>query len=474
MKRTLNRQSLPWILTVFFALALILVLFLKGSGGGAKPSGKEVNGVVQDSSGRHVTAWIDPMYSQGPPHVYKSDKPGRAPDCGMKLVPLYGEEDSTSTTAPSNVRGYSNVSLPPARQQLIGVKLAKAELRPLAGGISTVGRVATDERRVAQVHTKFEGFIESLYVNFTGQPVRRGDPLASIYSPDLLATQQELILAQRTRSDVGRTLAESARRRLLLWDMSAGDIDRVARSGKAVRAVTLRSPVNGIVLTKNAMGGARVMPADTLYVIADLSNVWILADVYEFDLPFVRTGQLAQVTLTSSGETRTGRVTFVAPVVEESTRTAKVRIELSNPGGMLKPDMFVNVTLQKPVGDVVTVPDSAVMQTGTRSIVFVQKAPGQFEPREVQTGAKAAGFYQIRSGVQPGEIVVADANFLVDSESRLKSAISGMGGMAGMSNPSSGPPMSTGSAGNDGQPMPNMPGISAQDRTAPTAGAGKQ
>lgn len=432
MKRLFHRQNLPWILTAVFALALVIVLFAK-KGGGSATNGNEVNGVVQDSSGRHVTAWIDPMYSQGPPHTYKGNKPGRAPDCGMKLVPLYADEETATATAPSNVPGYSNVSLPPARQQLIGVKLAKAELRSLAGGIRTVGRVATDERLQAQVHTKFEGVIESLSVNFTGQSVRRGDPLLSIYSPDLLATQQELIVAERLHSDLGRTLAGAAKRRLLLWDMTPGDVERVARSGQPVRAVTLRSPVSGVVLTKNALLGARVMPADTLYVVADLSSVWILADVYEADLPFVHAGQMAQVTLSSSGQSWNGRVTFVAPVLDDATRTAKVRVELPNPSGLLKPDMYANVTLQKPVGNVITVPDGAVMQTGTRSIVFVQTAPGQFAPREVQTGAKADDLYEIRSGVQAGEVVVADANFLVDSESRLKSAISGMGGMAGMS-----------------------------------------
>ncbi len=311
------------ILTAVLALALTVMLLMK-SGRGEAPNSNEINGVVQDSSGRRVTAWLDPMYSQGPPHIYKSNKPGHAPDCGMRLVPLYADEATTSAGVPSNVSGYSNVSLPPARQQLIGVKLAKAELRPLAGGIRTVGRVATDERREAQIHTKFEGVIESLSVNFTGQSVRRGDPLLSVYSTDLLATQQELILAERMRSDLGRTLAEAAKRRLLLWDMSAADIDRVVQSGQAVRSVVLRSPVSGVVLMKNALLGARVMPTDTLYVIADLSSVWILADVYELDLPFVRVGQLAQVTLSASGQSWTGRVIFVAPIVDDATRTAKV------------------------------------------------------------------------------------------------------------------------------------------------------
>jgi membrane fusion protein, copper/silver efflux system len=423
--RVFNRQTLPWFLTAALALALVVVIVARTGGGGAS-KGNAINGVVQDSSGRRVTAWLDPMYSQGPPHLYKSNKPGHSPDCGMRLVPLYADEETTSTSAPSKVSGYSSVSLSSSRQQLIGVKLATAELRPLAGDIRTVGIVSADERRQAQVHTKFEGFIETLNVNFTGESVHRGDTLLSVYSPDLLATQQELILAERLHSDLGRTLADSARHRLLLWDMSPGDIDRVVRSGQPIRAVALRSPVSGVVLVKNALIGTRVMPADTLYQITDLSDVWILADIYELDLPFVRAGQTAQVTLPSSGQSWTGRVTFVAPVVDEATRTAKVRIELPNPGGLLKPEMYANVTLQKPVAKVIAVPDSAVLQTGTRSIVFVQTAPGQFTPRAVQVGVRAEGLYEIRNGVQSGETVVADANFLVDSESRLKSAISGM------------------------------------------------
>src|SRR5207244_3755250 len=240
--------------------------------------------------------------------------------------------------------------------------------------------------------------------------------LFSIYSPDLLATEQELILAERNRSTLGATLAESARRRLLLWDMSAADIDRVARTGQPQRAVAVRSPVDGVVLAKNAIAGTRVMPTDTLYEIGDLSRIWILADVYEFDLPHIHTGQTAQVTTGSMpGRTWTGRVTFVSPTLDEKTRTAKVRLELDNPGGSLKPNSYADVLLQEPAGYGVAVPDSAVLQTGTRSIVFVQRSPGQFEPREVQTGLKGDGLFEIRSGVRPGETVVVDANFLIDS-----------------------------------------------------------
>jgi Cu(I)/Ag(I) efflux system membrane fusion protein len=385
------KRALPWLVAAVFAIAFVVVLV--GRRGG--PS-NEINGVTQDASGRRVTAWIDPMYSQGPPHNYQSNQPGRAPDCGMKLVPVYADAATTMTGASSTVAGYANVSVPASRRQLIGVKLATAELRDLARAIRTTGRVTIDERRTAQVRTKFEGYAETLYVNFTGQPVRRGEPLLAVYSPDLLATQNELILAEQSHSDLGRTLAGAARTRLRLWDMSAADIDRVARTGKPMRDVIVRSPLAGVVMTKNVVAGARVMPSDTLYEIADLSHVWLLADVYEAELPSVRVGAPAQVVV--GGQTLAGRVTFIGPVVAAQTRTASIRIELENAAGLLKPDMFV------------------------------ARGDGTFEPRQVTTGAKADGFYAIRSGVQAGERVVVDANFLVDSESRLKSALSQMNG----------------------------------------------
>lgn len=407
------KRAVPWIIAAVFAVAFVVVLIAKRGG-----TSNEINGVTQNSSGRRVVAWIDPMYSQGPPHLYKANHPGVAPDCGMKLVPQYAD-----AAAPTTAGG---VSIPPQRQQLIGVKLATAELRDLSHTIRTTGRVAVDERRMAQVRTKFEGFVDALYVNFTGQPVRRGDPLLAVYSPDLLATQNELILAERTHSDLGKTLADAARTRLRLMDMSAADIDRVARTGKPSRDVVLRSPVSGVVTTKNAVAGARVTPTDTLYEVADLSHVWVMADVYESELQSIRVGTPAQVVV--GGQPLNGSVTFIGPVVAAQTRTASVRIELDNRAGLLKPDMFADVILQQPLGSSVAVPDSAVMNTGTRSVVFVARGNGTFEPRAVTTGAKADGFYAIRSGVEPGERVVVDANFLVDSESRLKSALSQMKG----------------------------------------------
>jgi Cu(I)/Ag(I) efflux system membrane fusion protein len=378
------------------------------------PKKQTTEQVTQDGSGRRVIAWIDPMYAQGPPHLYKSKHPGIAPDCGMKLVPQYAEESPSS----------SSVTIPHEQQHRIGVRLATAEVRELSKTIRTTGRVTADERRVAQVRAKFDGFVDALYVNFTGQPVRQGEPLLAIYSPDLLATQNELVLAERNHSDLGKTLAGAARARLRLWDMSAADIDRVARSGQPMRDVILRSPASGVVTAKNAVAGARVMPADMLYEVTDLSHVWVIADIYESDLPAIRVGTAARVV--AGGRTVNGRVAFIGPSVAAQTRTASVRIDIDNRSGVLKPDMFAEVILETPDATALAVPDSAVMNTGSRSIAFVALPNGSFDPREVTTGAKADGFYAIRSGLQPGERVVVDANFLVDSESRLKSAMSQM------------------------------------------------
>lgn len=392
---------------ILFLIALALAACSRSS--------NRIDGVVQDHSGRRVVAWIDPMYAQGPPHTTRANEPGIAADCGMRLVPQYADGKAT--------QGSPNVSISLERQRMIGVKLAKAGLRDLSRTTRTAGTVTSDERRRAVIQSKLDGYVESLYVNVTGQSVRRGQPLAAIYSPDFLATQSELLLAAKNGSPFGQELARAARRRLRLWDMSAADIDAVVRSGQPTRDVTLRSPVDGIVIAKNVVAGARIAAGQPLYEIADLREVWVLGDVYESELPYVRAGQLAQVISASTGRTWSGRISFVTPALDPATRTAKVRIELSNSDGALRPDMFVDVVLQEPVGNVLAVPDQAVLKTGTRSVVFVARDNGGFEPRDVVTGAHVDGFWEIRSGVTAGETIVAEANFLVDSESRLKSAI---------------------------------------------------
>lgn len=406
------KTKLPWILTVILAIALVVVAFGRGSGTvkSAPPKAE-----------KKILYWVDPMHP-----AYKSDKPGTAPDCGMDLVPVYEGDAGPSTGAQSDVAGYSNVKLTTERRQLIGVQTGVAEARTLGRTVRTVGRVAIDETRLHRITTKFDGYIEKLYVDFTGKEVRRGQPLFSVYSPDLLATQQEYLLALRAAKQ-SPLLLESARRRLQLWDISAADIRRLEQSGTTRKSLTISSPASGVVLTKNAIEGARVMAGEPLFEIAALDRVWILADVYESELASVRVGANAKVTLSYlPGRTFEGRVTFISPSVDPMTRTAKVRIEAANRDGALKPEMFADVVIQEPARTVTTVPDSAVLETGTRSVLFVVKNDGTFEPREVETGVHSDGFVEIRRGVTAGEKVATQANFLIDSESRLKAALAQM------------------------------------------------
>ena len=272
---------------------------------------------------------------------YKSDKPGKSPFMDMELVPVY---DDAAGATPSGVEGYSTISVPQGRQQAIGVQLGKAEIRELTKTIRTVGRVTFDETLHAQIHAKFEGYVERLYVDYTGKPVRKGQPLLSIYSPELLATQQEYLIALRAReqfrtsanADISRggvDLYESARQRLLLWDISPGQLRELEKSGKPQKALTLYSPVDGYVMTKNAVLGARVMPADTLFEIAGFRRVWVFADVYESEAAFRRRrADGSDEPLLPSGPHLGGKVSFIAPVLDEKTRTVKVRIEFENPG----------------------------------------------------------------------------------------------------------------------------------------------
>jgi Cu(I)/Ag(I) efflux system membrane fusion protein len=408
------KTKLPWILTILLAIALGVVLV-------ARPSTKPAPVAVQ----KKVLYWVDPMHP-----AYKSDKPGKAPDCGMELVPVY--DDGTMGAMPSStVSGYANVKLTPERQQLIGVQTGVVELRDLGRTVRTVGRIAVDETRLYKVSTKFEGYIEKLYVNVTGQQIRRGQALFSVYSPDLLATQQEYLLALRAARQ-SPTLLEAARQRLLLWDITPADVRELERSGKARKSLTIASPTSGYVLNKIAVEGARVTPGEALFEIANLDRVWLQADVYESELPYVRVGAPAAMTLSyAPGRTWNGRVTFIAPTVDPMTRTVKVRIEFDNADATLKPDMFGDVTIEQPARRVVVVPESAVLQTGTRAVVFLVRDDGTFEPREVSLGTKAEQFYDVRSGLQAGEKVATQANFLIDSESRLKAALAQMSGPSG-------------------------------------------
>jgi membrane fusion protein, copper/silver efflux system len=385
---------------------------------------------TQASEQRRVLYYVDPMNPNN-----RSDKPGKAPD-GMDLAPVYSDE--AATEAADGVPGYTSVKISQDRQQMMGVTVEEAKLMNLEDSIRTVGRVVPDETRLHHVHTKFDGFIEDLFVDFVGKFVRKGQPLFSIYSPELLATQKEYLLALRGQEQFGPLgsnpaltgidLLGSARQRLSLWDISAGQIEQLERTGQPIKALNIYSPVTGFVTAKTAAHGMRVMAGDSLYDIIDLSTVWVLADVYEVNLPFVKMGQPAEVKLGyQPGKVWRGRVTYLYPTVEEKTRTVKVRLEFSNASGMLKPEMYVDVEFKGSLGKALAVPESAVLSTGERALVFVAKAGGVFEPREVTTGVKVRNYYAIKSGLSAGERVATGANFLLDSESKLKAAISGKG-----------------------------------------------
>jgi RND family efflux transporter MFP subunit len=408
--------------------------------------------------------WTCVMHPQ-----YISDKPGDCPICNMKLVPqksdgappsssakadkpkiaFYRSPMNPSITSPTprkdemgmdyvpvyagdtSVSGFSTVDIDPQQQRLIGLKTVEAQRGTLAGTIRTTGRIAFDEQRLYKVTARFSGYVEKLHADFTGKFVKKGEPLLSIYSPDLLATEEEYLLTLKSQSKLAQTglpdVAQSARDRLRLFGIGASEIDAIAKSGKATRAMTLYAPVSGFITAKTAVAGGKVAPDDPLFEIADLSRVWILADVYEYELPRLRLGQAATLTLSYWPDKRwRGRVSYIFPTVDEQTRTVKVRIEVDNSKTDLKPEMFGDVLIETTARTAVLVPEDAVIDSGTRKLVFVALGEGRLQPREVQVGLHAEGKYEIRSGLHEGDHVASGASFLLDSESRLKSAVSAM------------------------------------------------
>jgi len=383
--------------------------------------------------------------------TYISDKQGDCPICGMKLVPIESSpsershDGSSPSTEPgsalqSSVPGYVPVKISPERIQTMGITTALATRLDLDQSISTFGKVAYDETKVHHVHTRFDGYIEHLYVNYVGQHVREGEPLFSVYSPELYSTQNEYLLAlrardQRQQSGAGSAIPGStidlvgaARERLALWGIGEKELNELEKSRKTSRDLVIASPVSGYVTEKTAVHGLKVTPADNLYDIVDLSTVWVQADVYEINLPFVKIGQPAKMTFDyRPGRTWRGKVAFLDPTVDQATRTVKARVEFANPDGELKPEMYGRVVIGGSRAQGIAVPDSAVIATGERDIVFVAKGDGLFEPREVVLGVRVRNLYEIKSGIMEGETVVTGANFLLDSESKLKAAVSGAG-----------------------------------------------
>jgi Cu(I)/Ag(I) efflux system membrane fusion protein len=331
------------------------------------------------------------------------------------------------------------VQISPERQQLIGVKFGTVEMKPLEKIIRTVGRVDYDEKRIVTVSPKVGGWIEDLYVDFTGRYVREGEPLLTIYSPELVSTQEEYLLALRAKKSLtkspfpevagsGESLAESAKRRLKLWDISDDQIKVLEESGQAKKTLTLYSPFSGFVLEKSAYKGMNMMPGMALYKLVDLSIVWLYAEIYEYELPFIRLGQEASIQLSYiPGEMFRGKAIYIYPALNPETRTAKVRFEIPNSHEMLKPEMYANVEIKVRLGQKLVVPEGAIIDTGLRQMAIVDKGFGYFEPREVKVGAKVESYYEVIKGLKAGERVVTSANFLIDSESKFKEAVGGMG-----------------------------------------------
>src|SRR6266478_4764630 len=380
------------------------------------------NGQVAASPGKgKIRFYRNPMGLPDTSPVPKKD------GMGMDYLPVYEGEGADDG---------DTVKISVAKVQKLGLRSEPAEMRDLARAVRAVGTVQPDERRLFVVNTKFEGWIDKLHANATGESVRRGEPLMEIYAPELVVAQQEYLLAWRSLHDMAnagedvrtsaKQLAEASLQRLRNWDISDDQIKLLQRSGKITRTLTLRAPASGVVMEKTAIEGMRFMAGDPLYRIADLSTVWVSAELYEQDLGTMRVGQEAKVTVNAyPGEALVGKVDFIYPTVSQETRTGKVRIVIGNPDARLKTGMYANVVLAASLGGgpVLTVQDSAVIDSGTRQIFLVERREGSFEPREVKLGAHADGFYEIRDGLAANENVVVSANFLIDAESNLKAAL---------------------------------------------------
>lgn len=473
-------------------LVLVAAAFL---GGYVYKAIKSSGSPSANNAGRKVLYWVDPMHP-----AYKSDKPGIAPDCGMKLEPVYADGGGASPTSTSqrkilyyhdpkdlnyksqqpglnpetggelepvyaddiSAMPVGTVQITPEKQQLIGVKYGDVERSGGSRTIRAVGKVAFDETRIQHIHTKVEGWIDQVFVDYTGQLVTKGEPLMTIYSPDMLASQRELLLSAKTRDtmknnplpiafDQSESLLQASRRRLELWDLSEAQINQVLKTGQPIKNVTLYSPIAGYVTDRKAFPQLKVMPETDLYTIVDLSRVWIMADLFEYEAPNIHVGETARVSLQAvPGKTLTAHINYIQPEVDPMTRTLKVRLDMDNPDLILKPQMYADVEFRVNLPVQLTVPVDAVLDAGERKTVFVGRGNGFFEPHQVTTGERSGDRIQILSGLAGGERIVTSGNFLIDSESQMKAAAGGMGGMAGMPGMTN-EPMKT-PTGQSGQP----------------------
>ncbi|MCA9469964.1 MAG: efflux RND transporter periplasmic adaptor subunit, partial [Nitrospira sp.] len=355
-----------------------------------------------------------------------------------------GNMNKSSSPEMGTSQAYAMVN--PARQQLIGVKTAVVDRQALQTVVRAVGRVEYDEQRITHVNLRMAGWVEDLFVDYTGQLVRKGQPLFTLYSQELVATQEEYLLALRAKEDIhdspllevreqGDQLLEAARDRLRLWTITDNQIEELARRGKPQTYVTIYSPATGFVVEKKVFKGMYVEPELTVYSIANLSILWVLAEVFEYEVPFIQVGQSGTLTLDAHpGETFHGKITYIYPYLNQQARTVKVRLVFQNPNLRLKPDMYGTVRIEVKRGNPLAVPEEAVLDSGTRKVVFVARGEGMFEPREVTLGPKVGSYFEVNEGLQKGERIVTSGTFLLDSESKLMASSNMMGalGMGGI------------------------------------------
>ncbi|MEW6060892.1 MAG: efflux RND transporter periplasmic adaptor subunit [Bacteroidota bacterium] len=388
--------------------------------------------VYEEATGgtKKIAYYKDPMHPW-----FTSPTPGTSPDCGMDMVPVYEGESDTK-----------GIKIDPVVVQNIGVKIEPVVRKKLNKVIRTTGKVDFDETKVYSVNTKIMGWVEKLFVDYTGKVVRKGDPLMELYSPELVSTQEEYLQAIRYKNqltenstDVARKgadqLIESAKRRLLYWDISEREINDLETRGIPRKTLTIFSPADGIVMEKMIFKGKNVMPGMDLYKIADLSTVWVQADIYQYELPWVNVGDKADIELSYlQGKTFSGRITYIYPMLNMETKTIKVRIEVHNTARIeFKPEMYANVKITSPISvNAVVVPEQAVIHSGERNIAVISLGGGYFDPREIKLGVSSEGEVQVLDGIHEGENIVVSSQFLIDSESNLKAAINQMAGHAGM------------------------------------------
>lgn len=403
----------------------------------------------------------------------KMKEPGTCPICAMDLIPVTKKsgpeteppsgsteketraESESSTdmgtmdhskhgigvpaTETREGESKSQFTVSPERQQIIGVRTEPVTIRTMDRSIRTVGRVTLDETRIEQIHTKFSGWIDELYVDYTLEHVQKGEPLFSIYSPELVSTQEEYLMALRSKeilagsefpeiSGGANSLVDATKRRLKLWDISENQIRELGETGQVKESLVIHSPVSGVVMEKNAFENMYVEPGTTIYIIADHSSVWVEVDIYENEIPLVKLGDEASMTLESfPGEEFRGQVTFISPHLDMKTRTVKARLEFPNPDLKLLPEMYADVSIDIPIGEKLTIPDSAVLRTGAQDVVFVDKGGGNMEIRKVGLGQKSDGYYEVLRGLREGDMVVSRANFLIDAESKIQAAVASWG-----------------------------------------------